>query len=211
MLNPGTGILLDNSLFDPEDQPLEKINPDVKEDGKIINKQLDFRTVEIDLPVPEEDRIPYAKFSVRIKNKAHKILNISLLYLGQMFEISADYLTEQPKVIPLVGKSTGHEGQTVWAFGNAVEGNPYILKPFIIDNNWEEETFYLKLLISEAEFSLGNILEQNALPEPGRKVIDKKTVVDMDDDEEELPAFKEWTTKMVAVKVKNPFYKENQF
>ena len=160
--------------------------------------QLQYKTIVVKPSSPENpDYTPFADFRIELENQSDIPLYISLLYLDKQFIVDSHNFEEEGEVIRL--EPAGRPGATIktYDFALYIDGS-------IRDYKWEDNFFYLKLLISNRSFELREALNQPPLPEPGpadkgtrESDNDAKVTVD--------PNITDWTTKMAEVRVGNPF------
>lgn len=198
---PATRRLGDTS-FDRE----RHLDLDTHRAGQSVEDPMNYPAIDLELPLPEAaGHTSYFYFRIRIQNESPDPVYVSLLYLGQLFEIYSKNFKEYSNVVRLDGATETGSGNSAWAFGTTKQGIPFKLSSFIRQNNWEEETFFLKLIISNMEYELGDTFDQSGLPPPGPRTRGSDEVEQYRSAAQ--PDLPDWTSKMVEIRVKNPNYK----
>lgn len=129
---------------------------------------------------------------IRLTNQYHKKLYVSFLYLSMNFRVYSKLL---PK--PVIGLNVGDES---WARN----GKPIILtyERQVERDNWKESITYFKLIIKESPFEAG-MFDQGPLPSP---IPEEKTRGGREEVEESNNSDDEWTTRLFALRIRNPNY-----
>ena len=159
-----------------------------------------MRTVCIPLVRPrDENHIPFTRLRLRIENRStEKRLFVGLIYLSQLFGVEERVL--EKAVMDLMP----NQGNVLWAFGK--RGIDFTLEPFIYDFDWPEETFFFKLIASPQPFTL-DFLRQDPLPPPSRFHAHSGNARMAKSGESISPDLPEWDSKIVEIRVRNPYHK----
>lgn len=166
-----------------------------KVDRQGRTEPLDLGNDEIFLPF---ERMPTGdwsgKFRIKLTNRHSSRLYISLLFLTLEFQVYPNMLEELT-----IGLDPG---ESVWAYeGDDIELD---LPQQIVKYNWPESVTYFKLIANTQDFDV-TLLEQGPLPAPtetrgaGRNIKLRK---------KGKPNAKDWTTRLITLRVPNPHYKE---
>ncbi len=145
---------------------------------------------------PEGDTIrmmsePGLKIKIKLTNLTEEKLFVSLMYLSVNFQVFV-------KLIPQVSALL-QPGETLYAWEN--RPIPQKLEPQIEAFNWPFSPSWIKLVVSNFYLDVSN-LEMAALPSPLESL---RRGFEL---EEETQDASDWTTRLIAVELGNPNYKE---
>ena len=134
-----------------------------------------------------------------ITNNSQTKYYCSILYLSNLFQIYGNIL--DGKVIGL------NAGETAWI--NNGDTMELELEPHVVEFDYPQSVFYLKLIASTKSFQV-ETLEQSSLPPPDKRIArgaDTKNQRGIKTRREKPEKNVSWFTRTVCFKGRNPHYK----
>ena len=130
---------------------------------------------------------------IGLKNQSGQSLYCGMIYLSSLFGMSPKLVQGQVQKIP--------NGESLWARG----GNFISLKleDYIQNLNWEEEIFYVQVVVSNKEFGLELFLQKELDAPRGNS---KGLTRGMDDEDWLDESAADWRTFLLEFRLRNPAF-----